>query len=75
MAICYINDSMKRNLPGLLPMLRHRVGYITETKLGFGISAVWFRLEGYEDNEPVILRFYDNQNKEFEFVRKLREYR
>ena len=73
MAIAYLSETMKRNLPGLLPMLRHRVGYVTETKLGFGISAVWFRLEGYEDNEPVILRFHDNQK--FDFVKKLREYR
>ena len=26
MAIAYLSETMKRNLPGLIPMLRHRVG-------------------------------------------------
>jgi len=78
MAICYLSDTMIRNKPELIKLVLKRVERMVQCGLGFGFFTLKFELDGYEENEPVLLRFYDKENKThqpFEFVRKMNTYR
>jgi len=63
MAIAFLDKKIISDHPDLMKnlyLLSIDNGRFRRQEIGFGIYAVEFHMEGFEKNEPAIIRFDDN---------------